>query len=559
MKKYIYSLVVALLSFLAISTYLNRQTIQPSKILVEVEASVPFDDIFYVYYLQEGVKNWSDENSSHLRIKGSNTAQKLLFEVPIDKKIEKIRIDIGANKQQGPIQIKSLVLSSEIDRIELKDSINTLFSLNVYTLFSEGLYKTREVEDRYDPFLISKDEVTIILERLRTPGKLFSSFWVYTFTIIFSMAFGISFFFSFKGSFVSVMALGFILIIITPLTVQLLHLNTTGAKLEKRELTKMPELKPLTDFPDKFEDYYSDNFGLRDVLIEISGMIKTNIFKSSPKPELVLFGKDQFLFYNSLTDEIYDSYTHNNLLSKSDLEKYYDRIDKREKELEEKGIAYVAGFWPNKHTIYPEDLPYSMSTQVLPNESLADQITDFFNEKDKLYVDVRNNLVKEKEKQVLYRKLDTHWNSSGAFVGYRAFCEQTRLILGLEPYGLDDFDIKYTKEYSGDLTQQMGVRNIWGFEDIVPNYAFKAKEKNYKEVYNENYPNGSIVTLNENAPQQERLLVFRDSFTSQLIQFLSLHYKEVLYVSETYNSALIEEYKPNVVISCRVERYMLTM
>lgn len=559
MKKYIFSLIAATISFLAISNFLKKKTVVPTSILVELEAVIPLNDIFYVYYLQEGTKNWSDENSTYIRIKGSNTIQKLIFEVPIDKKIEKIRIDIGANKKQRPIKIESITLSSEIDKIKLKDSIIDMFSLNVYASYMDGLYRTKEIDGKYDPFLISKERVAVFLENLRTPSKLFSNLLIYFFSSIFAIAFALSIFFSFKDTFFNLLVTGFILIIITPLTVQVLDLKITTDNLEKRELSKFPNLKPITKFPGEFEIFYNDNFGLRNPIIALSGMIKTNVFRSSPKAELVQFGKEGFLFYNSYTDEIFNSYTRNNLLPKSDLEQYYNRIQNRKLDLAQKGIAYVIGFWPNKHTIYPDMMPKSMSTQILLNESLADQITNYFRSKEELYFDVRKELYLEKNKRILYRKLDTHWNNYGAFLGYRSFCKQTHDVLGLDPYNLVDFVISYSKNNDGDLTQQMGVNKIWGYEESIPHFLFKHQEKNYQVISNENYPKGSIVTINGNAPEQKKLLVFRDSFTSQLIQFLSLHYKEVIYVSEIYNVNLIDEYQPDVVLSCRVERYMLTI
>ena len=550
---------MTLASFYVVVNFLKAQKIQPTEIIVEVEAIVPKDDIFYVYYLQEGVKNWSDEYSTFVRIKGSNASQNLKFTIPIGKKIEKIRIDIGANKKQFPMIINTILLSSEIDNINLTDSIHSLFNFNIYMTQEKGAYYTKVVDGRYDPFLISKNKLEPTLNMLRTPKRMFSNRWLYLFSIIFSLAIGLSMFYSLKQTVIPYFSLAFNFVILAPLFIQLTGLQLQQEDLEKREFSKWPSIDPLIDFPENFETYYNDNFGLRPKMIALAGQLKTNIFRSSPKPELVQFGNDKFLFYNSLEDEIYGSYTHNNLFSEVELENYYMTFKIRKDSLDKKGIVYIKGFWPNKHSIYAEKLPASMSMQIKGDESLADQIVTYFNFKEEQFFDVRQSMLDNSKGKLLYRKFDTHWNADGAYIGYKAFCEQTYSILGLTPVPENKFSIIYDEVESGDLTKQMGVDNIWGYDELDPNYTLKDMDLNYVVVKDPRFPIGSISTKNPNAANKKKVLIFRDSFTSQLVQFISLHYEEVVYLNQVYNENIIDIYNPDVVISCRVERYMRTM
>lgn len=559
MRRYIIAIFVSLISFYTIKNFLSNRKINPTNILVEVDATVLERDIFYVYYLNENQQQWSDEYSRHQRIKGSEKEQKITFSLPLEKPIRRIRLDIGANKQQQPIIIKSITLKSEVGQETLSHSIQELFDLNAYAVYQDGYYNPKEVSGRYDPFLVSKEEVNNILEKLRQPGSLFSASIINLLAFIFSLSLFTYMSLSLAKIRVDYFIVIFILIIIAPLLTSLLKIEPENANLEKRELTKKPELNFNKEFPKEFEAYYDDNFGLRNSIIELSSKIKINIFRSSPKPELVQFGKDKFLFFNSLEDETFNSYTNQNLLEKTDLEKYYNTFKERKIDLKQKGIEYLVGFWPNKHSIYPEMLPGSMSLQIEGDYSLADQITDFFSEKDMNFFDVRKNLVSAKSNTLLYRKFDTHWNSDGAFIAYRSFCEQTFDVLGLTPYSRDDFVIKYMKGLNGDLTKQIGVKAIVGYNEMVPGYSFKNQSKNYKRASALGYPKGSTITKNPNAPKQQRVLIFRDSFTSQLIQFISLHFAEVIYLGEVYDKQLIEKINPDIVISCRVERYMLRM
>jgi len=559
MRKYLVALFVSIISFYTIATFLSNRKIRPTSILVEVDVRVQENDIFYVYYLDEDQKQWSDNFSKYQRIKGSDKEQKITFELPVEKPIQKIRLDIGANKQQGPIKVKSITLKSEIGQNVFSDSIPELFDLNAYAVYKNGYYYPKEVSGRYDPFLVSKEQVSNTLERLRQPGPLFSKRIVSLLALIFSLAIGTFAILTYNKIHSDFFIISFLLIITAPVLTIFLGMKPSNSDLEKRELAKMPELSFTSEFPKEFETYYNDNFGLRNAIIQLSSEIKINVFKSSPKPELVQFGKNEFLFYNSLDDEIFNSYTNQNLLEKPDLEKYYQKIKKRKEDLKEKEIDYIVGFWPNKHTIYPEMLPISMSSQIKGDYSLADQITDFFNKTNLAFFDVRQDVINAKTDNFIYRKFDTHWNSDGAYAAYRAFCKQTTDMIELEPYSKKDFDIKYNDGLSGDLTKQMGVESIIGYRENVPTYKFKNQDKNHELASASGYPKGSIVTKNQNAPKNQKALVFRDSYTSQMIQFISLHFKEVIYVSDIYDKKLIENIKPDVVISCRVERYMLSM
>lgn len=550
---------IGALCFYLVVNFLKSQHLEPTSIVVEVKANVPKDDIFYIYYLQEGIKNWSDDNSSYLRVKGSNITQNLKFTIPIDKKINKIRVDIGANKKQLPIKIQEISFSSKTGKITLTEAIDSVFKTNAYAVQDKHVYFTKEVDGRYDPFLVSDLKLGSELDKLRAPVRMIADTWVYLFSLFFALAITLTLRYTIQTEQAIYFSALFIFIIVAPLFVQFTGIQFEQSNLEKRELSKWPNTGPLIEFPQKFETYYNDNFGLRPQMVAFAGQIKTNIFRSSPKPELVQFGKDNFLFYNALKDEVYASYTNNNRISEEDLVSYYKRFKVRKDSLAKKNIRYVKGFWPNKHTVYKDKLPTSMSRQIVGTKSLADQIVDYFDSKEEQFFDVRKPLLENANDKLLYRKFDTHWNLDGAYLGYKAFCQQTFSILGLTPLHQDKFNIAYNNARSGDLTKQMGVDQIWGYNEPVPEYKLKEVDLNFEEVPDARFPTGSIATKNPKAPKNERVLIFRDSYTTQLVQFISLHFTEVVYVNEIYNENLIELYKPQIVISCRVERYILTM
>lgn len=349
----------------------------------------------------------------------------------------------------------------------------------------------------------------------------------------------------------------FLILISIPGFVMLCSNNTTTLTSEKRVLTEQPEFTTLKSYTQAIETYFNDHFGLRSAIITWSNFLKIHIFYSTPKPELNQFGEEGYLFYTKKDDGIFQSFTHTNLLTEETLKHGYNNQKNFKDSLQQLGIQYVLVFWPNKHSIYPEMLPQSLSKQIRDTLSLTDQVVDYFNLNGFPISDVRSELLSKKKEQQLYYKLDTHWNSFGAFEGYKAFCKQTYSQLGLKAFKKDDFKIDKKQVVTGDLIEMMGVNKTFIFSDSIPEFTLIDSTKLYKRVYPDGISFPTIITENDNAPQQKTLLVFRDSYTTALEQFLSLHYKKVIYIwSNPADFKTVNKFKPDVVISGVVERYI---
>src|SRR5690606_13131154 len=348
----------------------------------------------------------------------------------------------------------------------------------------------------------------------------------------------------------------FIGLLLSPTAFKAFMTDERVNNIENRELASMPDFSLSEDFAENFETYYNDNFGLRNNLIEWSSKLKINLFRSSPRPNEVKFGKSQFLFYNK-TNDIFDNYTHRDLMTADNLNTYGNKLLDRKRELDSMGIQYVFGFWPNKHTIYSELLPYSMSSQIIGNTSLADQLVGFFKQNSTPFFDVRKDLIASKKEGLLYHKLDTHWNNRGAFYAYQAFCSKTYSTLKLTPYSKNQFKVEEKSLNNGDLTILLGVNEIIGYKDIDYEYTPKNKSMSFTKIDNpEGFPTRAILTRNENSDNRKKVLIFKDSFITNLIQVLSLHYYEIVYVHGSYDSSIVSKVKPDIVINCRVERYL---
>ncbi len=363
----------------------------------------------------------------------------------------------------------------------------------------------------------------------------------------------------FKGLSLYLYIIAFLVILIVPTFVNYFNLENITELEEKRELALKPALVLTKEYPQKFESYFNDHFGLRQFIIGISNKTKLNIFKASTKPELVQLGKNGFLFYNMKDDRIFDSYSNTNLYSQSQLNAAYKMHLSLKKQLDSLNIKYFMGYWPNKHTIYPENLPFAMKRQIQSDTSLAEQVVKYFNKREISFFDVSKDMIKGKMKNQLYYKFDTHWNSYGAYEAYNSFCHQTFPVLGLTSFSLNDFEINYLNTRKGDLTNLLGIDSISNYFDKKPEFVFKGNS--YQVIDSEGLPSQTtLTTLNENCGNQTVVLVFRDSFTSAFVQFLSLHYYKVIYIwNISPDMKTIQIAEPDIVISVCAERNLTVL
>ena len=290
-------------------------------------------------------------------------------------------------------------------------------------------------------------------------------------------------------------------------------------------------------------------------MIEWAGYLKTAIWKSSPKPEIVLFGKQDWLFYNAKGDLIYGSYSHKNLLSNKDLEAYYLAHLEKNKICSNNDVDYYCQLtWPNKHTVYEENLSWQMQLQKVGDVSKREQILNLFKSKNGgQYFDVTDYLKIKKQERQLYLKYDTHWNPYGAFYAYQKVMD-TLKDLNLPPYKVDSFEIRTEYGYSGDLVNLMGRKEM-AKPDLVPLFEFKNKLDTtinryvHEDVFVEDYVNNGLNS-------EKVLLIFGDSYGHGVQWLFLLHFKRVIFVKVPFREDFIQHFKPNIVFEAHVERYL---
>jgi len=206
----------------------------------------------------------------------------------------------------------------------------------------------------------------------------------------------------------------FIIMITFPIIQQNFKIVNINALKENRERIKKPEGNLLTklfyerDFSKKYEEYYNDNYSMRDFFVKLNNQLMYSLFNESKQ---TIVGKDGWLCDRSVIEN--QEIAIDNLTDEQ-REKMNNRILKLSRYLKSKGITLILVPIPMKNTVYPEMFPNI--NVVRPKETGFLKFRNFLiNNTELNYIDVYGILTKEKRRNPVYFKTDMHWNYVGAF------------------------------------------------------------------------------------------------------------------------------------------------
>lgn len=238
--------------------------------------------------------------------------------------------------------------------------------------------------------------------------------------------------------------------------------------------------------------------------------------------------------------------------------------------LSSKGVkVYRIMVGPNKGSIYPEYLPVWARS---PSPNVADML---FAEAGELrYVDLRKPLLaaKASRPEALYYRADTHWNSLGAGIAFRAFGRQVAEAapeVRWPPETAYDI-IRVEPRVGGDLANLLRIRDLPDVEPVarVSDPPVQTTQF-YLHTKTSIRPGGNpmietpvkpLRVRSESALNNKKVLWLRDSFGTAMSPFMAATFSDVLQVnwhdvkSPENFSQLIDEFEPEYVFVTVVER-----
>lgn len=316
---------------------------------------------------------------------------------------------------------------------------------------------------------------------------------------------------------------------------------------ENRALSEKPVFnwQTMNKYPEEFTAYYEDNMPFKNLLVKCNAFISVNLFQVSSE-EAVILGKNGWLFYDSKyrenTDTLED-YLNYKSISQNDLKACKNCLLAMRQCCEKNDAQFVFMLAPNKMTVYGDQfMPdiYRRKNTV----TKADVLVEYLQKNtDLTIVYPKNELLRHKDDAQIYRKLDTHWNELGAYIGYR------ELYYALFDNILPDIDkISYDIDViqTGDLQRMLKIETM---EDIRYNVEYRS-DINVERYQTEN----GFCCVSDNQ-QGNKVLMFRDSYATAMEKYITKDFTQTyLNYSTVFDERLVVEEKPDIVIFQIVER-----
>ena len=323
---------------------------------------------------------------------------------------------------------------------------------------------------------------------------------------------------------------------------------------ENRTLKQLPSLKD-GNFTGEFESYYADQFVLRDEFLKL--YTKSQILSNKTKV------RDYFVYEDKWILESPDVYIEDSKIKEST-----EIINKYAKELSESGkdVYYIST--PYKTNVlkymYPKYIDSNISTDN-KDRFLANLNKDYMTVVD-LSKDFTERFDREKLES-LYFKTDHHWNSLGAYEGFKTIVESINKNSN-ENIEIKDEDydtyVLNNKPFSGSYN--LNLYQVISKDEEVP-YVYRKGSENYelrksydgtwfaptetREVIarfvNEDeltyagsytYDDHYYQLLNPNALTDKKVLVIRDSYNAAMSWLLADIFKEVEVVDPRHTAAV---------------------
>lgn len=318
---------------------------------------------------------------------------------------------------------------------------------------------------------------------------------------------------------------------------------------ENRNMAQRPTLtlESFESYPAEFEDYYNDAMPFRSQLIRLNNTLQYFLFRQQDINGVAI-GQDGWLFYCS---EEAGNPVNQSLgcwhFTQEQLEEIAESLQRTKDLLEAKGKEFVLFIPPNKETIYMEKLPTYYEQQ--DEYTATDQLIDYLHEHTTVkLVYPKDELLSYKSAHPdtqLYKKLDSHWNKAGAYIGAKALTA----ALGIEMPELSSLEMTEIRLNDGDLSMVMNA----AVTDIDRDYELSGITPLITETLKEDAESEYIFKTVGADPR--KVFIARDSYSLALAPMLATQFESTVFVHHTlFKPELIEEFDADIYVLEIVER-----
>ncbi|TMK58974.1 MAG: hypothetical protein E6G51_01300 [Actinobacteria bacterium] len=257
----------------------------------------------------------------------------------------------------------------------------------------------------------------------------------------------------------------------------------------------------------------------------------------------VLRGRNGWLFLRNDSNDVLGQQTGRVSLKPEERRQWESLFRERKALIEEMGATWLFAVVPDKESVYPEHLPPGIEpAERRPVHEILEIAAE--TETPVLYLlDAR-----------VYPKTDTHWTYRGAYLGYRAICENLR-DRGVDVSAMDDGEISWEEDsFEGDLGSKLDP-------PVESRHLLPVMKVSASVVFDNDVPNhGRVKVFERDLPGGPSCVIFGESFAEGLLIFLRESFRRLVFV---HTSMLIpdvlEQERPDVVLSVPIERFLVRL
>jgi hypothetical protein len=300
--------------------------------------------------------------------------------------------------------------------------------------------------------------------------------------------------------------------------------------------------------------YVGERYALKDRFVAWNGLVNHVGFNRSPAPNVVL-GQNGYLYLSSQgAIEISQGQSR---LRADEIADWTATFGQLKTAFDARGIQYGLIIGPNKHTIFPENLPEWVGPVAWDQTRAHDVMTVAKTVFGATFVDTRQALIAARGdygNDKLYHPTDTHWTELGAALA----TQKALAALGVD-LPVPEFEVA-TLPRAGDLSRMIGLqgRQVATAPELPRTWACTDADGNEME----------IITIDPIMPKRfscgspdglpTKLVIFNDSFGVSAIPFVAQHFQNVEFIWEdAANPDQAAELDADIVLHIIVERKMI--
>jgi len=298
-------------------------------------------------------------------------------------------------------------------------------------------------------------------------------------------------------------------------------------------------------------------------------------YNTSISHKKAVVGKDGYLFlgnaYSRVIDKTNGKFNYND--TDTDIDDWTTKLKKLQNIYEEQGIEFILVIAPNKHSIYSDKLPDNV--KYAKGKTITDTTMKYALKKHIHMLNLKEDLLKVKNRYPLYFRTDTHWNNFGAAIGFEETMEFLNITYN-KRYTVPIYRTKKISAMPGDLSKFLKIDKILGkyYED---NFQISTNQKNKiccgniddKHILKKcckldsnteiDVNKGDKYTINKYALNKKKLLLICDSFAEKNSLLYNITFETIwrFHYNHLNGSDLdkfVNKNKPDIIIYQIVER-----